>query len=131
MKKIMVLFFTCSLLLCLAAGCADVANVSRESGADRETVSNYDMQVVETAVTEEGYYILEGYLHEIGKHDFTLELEEGDFLSFQLAPETMIYTGGEKEMKEGQRIRVVFDMKAEEPQTENALVIAITTLEEM
>lgn len=131
MKKIMVLFFTCSLLLCLAAGCADVANVSRESGADREAVSNYDMQVVETAVTEEGYYILEGYLHEIGKHDFTLELEEGDFLSFQLAPETMIYTGGEKKMKEGQRIRVVFDMKAEELQTENALVIAITTLEEM
>ncbi len=131
MKKIMVLFFTCSLLLCLAAGCADVANVSRESDADREAVSNCNVQVVETAVTEEGYYILEGYLHEIGKHDFTLELEDGDFLSFQLAPETMIYTGGEKKMKEGQRIRVVFDMKSEELQTENALVIAITTLEEM
>lgn len=131
MKKIVMLFFTCSLLLCFAAGCADVANVSRESGADRESVSNCNVQVVETAVTEEGYYILEGYLHEIRKHDFTLELEEGDFLSFQLAPETMIYTGEEKGMEEGQRIRVVFDMKADEPQTEKALVIAITTLEEM
>ncbi|HAP17993.1 MAG TPA: hypothetical protein DCR38_09575 [Butyricimonas virosa] len=60
-----------------------------------------------------------------------MELEEGDFLSFQLAPETMIYTGEEKGMEEGQRIRVVFDMKADEPQTEKALVIAITTLGEM
>lgn len=131
MKKFMMLAFTCGLVVFLAAGCADIAEVQEKQGAETEAVSDRNVQAMETAVTEEGYYILEGYLHEIGKHDLTLKLEEGDLLYFPLAPETMIYTGGGSEMKEGQMIRVVFDLKTEELQTEKALVIAVTTLEEM
>lgn len=131
MKKMIILIFTCSLLLCLAGGCADVANVPGKGNAGMETISNCNMQVVETAATEEGYYILEGCLHEIGKHDLVLELEEGGLLQFHLAPETIIYAGDGKEIEEGQMIRIVFDMKDEEIQTEKALVIAVSTLEEM
>lgn len=131
MKKFMMLAFTCGLMVFLAAGCADMAEVQEKRDIEEEAVSDHNVQVVETAITEEGYYILEGYLHEIGKHDLTLKLEEGDLLYFPLAPETMIYTGGGNEIKKGQMIRVVFDLKAEEMQTEKALVIAVTTLEEM
>lgn len=127
MKKITKLFLICGLLVCFAAGCADVA----ENSSGKEMISECSAQVLETvAVTEEGYYILEGNLHEIGKHAIALEMEDGQLWYFEMAPETIIYAGESKELVAGQAIKVVFDGSLNGTEVENISVIAVTVLEE-
>ena len=68
MKKIMYLFLLCILLTCFTSGCADVAEglaIARENG---KTVPEENAYVMETAApVEEGYYMVEGSLCEMGK----------------------------------------------------------------
>lgn len=127
MKKYTKLFLICGLLVCFAAGCADVA----ENGSGKEMISECSTQVLEAvAATEEGYYILEGNLHEIGKHAIALEMEDGQLWYFEMAPETIIYAGESKELVAGQAIKVVFDGNLNGTEVENISVIAVTVLEE-
>lgn len=127
MKKITKLFLICGLLVCFAAGCADVA----EDSSGNEMISECSAQVLETvAVTEEGYYILEGNLYEIGKHAIVLEMEDGQLWHFQMAPETIVCAGEKKELAAGQSIKVVFDGSLNGAEMEKISVIAVMALEE-
>ncbi len=131
MKKIMYLFLLCILLTCFTSGCADVAEglaIARENG---KTVPEENAYVMETAApVEEGYYMVEGSLCEMGKRSIVLKTEDGQELSFMLAPETIIYAGSDKELLEGETIRVVFDGIKTDSQWEDISVIAVTVIEE-
>lgn len=127
MKKNKKLFFVCSLLACFIVGCADVA----EYGSGKEAGIECSAQMLEkAAVTEEGYYVLEGSLYEIGKHVIVLETESGELLAFQMVPETIICVGGSNEIAEGQAVKVVFDGNVNGTEIEKVSVIAVTVSEE-
>lgn len=131
MKKFIVLLALCSLLMGFATGCADVAESWSETKVGKETASDYNAQVAETAAPmEEGYYMVEGKLIEISKSELLLETEDGQTLYFKLAPETIIYAGENKEISEGQNIKVVFDGELAGNEMEKVSVIAVTLLEE-
>ena len=51
----------------------------------------------------------EGRLCEMEKGGFSVETEDGQKLGFKISPETIIYTGENSEMLEGQAVKVVFD----------------------
>ncbi|MEY8266379.1 hypothetical protein AALA79_08415 [Lachnospiraceae bacterium 64-25] len=127
MKKNKKLLFICSLLACFIVGCADVA----EYGSGKEAGIECSAQALEkAAVTEEGYYVLEGSLHEIGRHEIVLETEGGELLAFQIAPETIICAGGYDEIAAGQAVKVVFDGNVNGTEIEKVSVIAVTVSEE-
>ncbi|MDE7333398.1 MAG: hypothetical protein K2O16_14465 [Lachnospiraceae bacterium] len=131
MKKFMYLFLLCSLLICFTAGCADVAEGLVLSGESGESAPTESAHVMETAApVEEGYYMVEGSLCEMGKNSIVLKTEDGQELSFKLAPETIIYAGGDKELSEGETIRVVFDGTMKDSEFEDISVIAVTVIEE-
>ena len=59
MKKIINLLLLCTMLVCLTAGCADVAEGLSLEGENRESVPVVSAHVVETAAfIEEGYYMV-------------------------------------------------------------------------
>lgn len=127
MKKITKLLLICGLLLCFTAGCADVA----EYGAGKEASGECSAQALEGAVlTEEGYYVLEGRLHEIDKRAIVLETEGGELLAFQMAPETIMCAGGNNEIAAGQIVKVVFDGNLDGVEVGKISVIAVTVTEE-
>ncbi|MDE5910588.1 MAG: hypothetical protein K2H52_17935 [Lachnospiraceae bacterium] len=127
MKKFTKLFLTCGLLVFFAAGCADVA----EYGSGKEAAAWCSAQALEgAAVTEEGYYVLEGNLHEIGRHAIVLETKGGELLSFQMAPETIVCSGENSEITAGQIVKVVFDGNLNGTEVEKISVIAVTVVEE-
>ncbi|MBD5548783.1 MAG: hypothetical protein HDQ97_15600 [Lachnospiraceae bacterium] len=127
MKKIMKLFLICGLFVCFAAGCADVA----EDSSSKEKISVCSAQMLETLdVTEEGYYIMEGNLYEIGKHTIALEMEDGQLWYFQMAPETIVYAGENRELGAGQAIKIVFEGNLNGTGLENISVIAVMASEE-
>lgn len=127
MKKNKKLLFVCSLLACFMIGCADVA----EYGSGKEAGVECSAQALEKAtVTEEGYYVLEGSLNEIGRHEIVLETEGGELLAFQIAPETIICAGGYNEIMAGQTVKVVFDGNMNGTELQKVSVIAVTLLEE-
>lgn len=127
MKKNKKLLFVCSLLACFMIGCADVA----EYGSGKEAGVECSAQALEKAtVTEEGYYVLEGSLNEIGRHEIVLETEGGELLAFQIAPETIICAGGYNEITAGQTVKVVFDGNMNGTELQKVSVIAVTLLEE-
>lgn len=98
---------------------------------NRKTVPEENAYVMETAApVEEGYYMVEGSLCEMGKRSIVLKTEDGQELSFMLAPETIIYAGSDKELSEGETIRVVFDGIKTDSQWEDISVIAVTVIEE-
>lgn len=131
MKKFVKLFVLCGLLALFASGCADVAEGSRPEEDSKERMTVCSAQVVETAAPiEEGYYMVEGSLCELGKNELFLKTEEGQDLYFKLAPETIIYAGDNREIAEGQKIKVVFDGTLTESKMEDVSVIAVTALEE-
>lgn len=131
MKKIMCLFMLCSLLVCFTAGCADVAEGLALDEGSGESITAQNVYVMETAApVEEGYYMVEGSLCEMGKNSLVLKTENGQELSFMLAPETIIYAGKDKDLSEGEIIRVVFDGTVKNSELEDISVIAVTVIEE-
>ncbi len=131
MKKFIALLVSCGLFVILSAGCAD-----RMAYRDGELVNggfNSDdvacmMEV--TAPIEEGYYMVEGVLKEMGKDELWMEAKGGQTLYFKLSPETIVYAGEEKKIKEGQAVKVVFDAGTQEKQIKDLSVIAVSILEE-
>lgn len=131
MKKIMYLFLLCCLLVCFTAGCADVADGQTFAGEKEGSVPVESARVMETAApVEEGYYMVEGSLCEMGKSSLVLKTEDGQELGFRLAPETIVYAGSDKELSEGEIIRVVFDGTKTDSEWEDITVIAVTVIEE-
>lgn len=127
MKKISKLLLTYGLFVCFTVGCADVA----EYGVTEEAFAEYSAQALESAaLTEEGYYVLEGSLHEIDRHVIVLEMEGGELLSIQMAPETIIWSGKNSEIMAGQTVKVVFDGNLNGTETGKISVIAVTVTEE-
>ena len=59
-----------------------------------------------------------------------MKTEDGQELSFKLAPEPIIYAGDDKELSEGEFIRVVFDGILADSELEDISVIAVTVVEE-
>lgn len=103
MKKFMLLGVLCAFIVCSAIGCADVASISCQ---------NTEQIIIDTEnakFTEEGYYILEGTLCELDKGSLSIETNDGYILYFNLAPETVIYSGRENAIEQGQKIKVVLD----------------------
>ncbi len=131
MKKFMVLLVSCGLYVILAAGCADVM-AYRDGQLVNGSFNSDDVACMMevTAPLEEGYYMAEGILKEMGKDELWLEAEGGQVLYFKLSPETIVYAGAEKKIKEGQAVRVVFDAGMEERHVKNMSVIAVSVLEE-
>lgn len=130
MKRFILLFLICGLFASIATGCADVAVSSFGTDAVSEEEADYAAQVAQTAAPmEEGYYMVEGTLRKMDKDSITLETEEGQVLHFDLAPETVIYSGENDEFVSGQRIRVVFDGDIGESGMEKVSVIAVTNAE--
>ncbi len=131
MKKYIVLFALCSFLLSCITGCADVAESWSEIESGKEKESSFKEQMAVTATPlEEGYYVIEGTLDEISKNELILQAEDGQAIYFKLAPETIIYAGENKELSEGQNIKVVFDGKQSGEEIADISVIAGTFLEE-
>lgn len=131
MKKFIVLSALCILLTGFVTGCADVADSWPKTEVSRETMADYSAQVAQTAAPiEEGYYMVEGKLSEMNKSELLLETEDGQSLYFELAPETIIYAGENKEISAGQNIKVVFDGEVRENEMEKVTVIAVILLEE-
>lgn len=131
MKKFIMLLALFGILAGFATGCADVAESWSENGISNEEENLYGAQVAETAAPmEEGYYIVEGKLNEIGKSKLLMETGDGQSLYFKLAPETIIYAGENKEISAGQNIKVVFDGELTGEEIEKVSVIAVTLLEE-
>lgn len=131
MKKFIVLSALCILLTGFATGCADVADSWSQTVVNKEDVSDDSAQVDQMiAPIEEGYYMVEGKLSEMSKSDLLLETEDGQTLYFKLAPETITYAGENKEISEGQNIKVVFDGEQKENEMEKVTVIAVILLEE-
>ncbi len=131
MKKYIVLFALCSFLLSCITGCADVAESwsEVETGEEKEGFFEKQMTVADMPL-EEGYYVIEGVLGEISRHELTLEVEDGQAMHFKLAPETIIYAGENKGLSVGQNIKVVFDGKQTGEEIIDISVIAVTLLEE-
>ncbi|MDO4302344.1 MAG: hypothetical protein Q4D94_00400 [Bacillota bacterium] len=129
MKRFILLILVCSLFASIATGCADVAVSSFGADAVPGEEADYAAQVAQTAPMEEGYYMVEGTLLKIDKDSITLETEEGQVLHFDLAPETVIYSGENDEFVSGQRVRVVFDGDIGENGMEKVSVIAVTNAE--
>lgn len=130
MKKLVVIVTFCGLLAYFATGCADMAENRRESGADKEIAVDSIQAAGMVNLMEEGYYMVEGSLCEIGKNELFLETEDGQILYFKLAPETIIYAGENKEISEGQTVKVVFDGNLNGSELEKVSVIAVTVQEE-
>lgn len=131
MKKFIMLLAVFGIFAGFATGCADVAPSWSEAEIGKETEGFYSAQVAETAAPmEEGFYMVEGKLNEIGKSKLLMETGDGQSLYFKLAPETIIYAGENKEISVGQNIRVVFDGELTGEEIENVSVIAVTLLEE-
>ncbi len=131
MKKSILLFLVCSLFACIASGCADVAVSAAGDDAVSGMESDLGAQVVKTASPmEEGYYMVEGVLCEMDKSSVTLETDDEVMVRFELAPETVIYSGEEDEIVNGQRIKVVFDGDMGENGMEKISVIAVTNVED-
>ena len=131
MKKCIVLLFICGLLTIFVTGCADVAESWSEAEIDREVGFPSSEQITETAAPmEEGYYVVEGRLSDMGKSELLLETKDGQTMCFKLSPETIIYAGENKEIAIGQNIKVVFDVNLSGEEVENISVIAVTLLEQ-
>lgn len=133
MKKLIKLFILCGITICFFTGCADVAENSMEDNSLRESSIPADEVRVEDAGTmEEGYYVIEGILREIGKEDLILETAQGQNIYFRLAPETVIYAGkGSDAIPEGDNVKVVFDGERNgTKEMKEVFVIAVTVLEE-
>ncbi len=130
MKKF-VLCMVCGLMAVFVMGCADVAQNIRGDAPSKEFLADNLAQVVEAAVpAAEGYYMVEGKLGQMGRKELFLETEQGLSLYFKLSPETIVYTGANKEILQGQAIRVVFDQGEDGGKAGKLSVIAVTTLEE-
>lgn len=131
MKKYIVSLFLCSFLLSCITGCADVAESWSKIETDQDKESSFEEQMtVIAAPLEEGYYVVEGVLDEISKHELTLEVGNGQAVHFKLAPETIVYAGKNKELSVGQNIKVVFDGKQAGEEIVDISVIAVTLLDE-
>ncbi len=130
MKKLSLLFLICSLFTCIVTGCADVAASNIGAGIVSQEDSDYSEKMVKTAAPmEEGYYMVEGTLSEMDKSRLALETDDGQVLCFELAPETVIYSGENDEIVKGQRIRVVFDGDVGKNGMEKVSVITVTPVE--
>lgn len=130
MKKYIMLLALCSFLISCTMGCADVAESWSEVDISKEGDVSYGKQMAVVAVpVEEGYYVMEGVLGEISKHELTLETKDGQAMYFKLAPETIIYAGENKELSVGQNIKVVFDGRLSGEEIVDISVIAVTLLE--
>ena len=130
MKKYIILFMACSLLLCFVTGCADVLESGLEIVSMDEEKTDFSIQDAETLLYKEGgYFVAEGNLCEMGKDTFWLEMNDGQKICFKFSPETIIYTGEDREIAEGQSVKVVFDGEVGEEEMRNVSVIAISTLE--
>ena len=131
MKKYIILFAACNMLLCFATGCAEVQETGLMVWSGTEEEADFELQENQSLLyTEEGYFVAEGRLCEMEKGGFSVETEDGQKLGFKISPETIIYTGENSEMLEGQAVKVVFDGKVTGDSKENVTVIAITALEE-
>ncbi len=132
MKRLIKLSILCSLSVCFFIGCADIAENGMDSEAKEKFVSVDELQREEAvAVTEEGYYVVEGILCEMGKEGILLETEQGQSMYFKLAPETIIYAGGGNSIiSEGENIKVVFDGELNEAIMKDISVIAVTVSED-
>lgn len=130
MKKIMILLMMCGVLTGLVSGCADIAESWSEETIDGVEEAAGAQVAENAALIEEGYFVVQGKLIELTKSELLLETEDGQTLYFELAPETIVYTGENKELLEGQNIQVVFDGDMAEEEIENISVIAVTIYEE-
>lgn len=131
MKKYIVSLFLCCFLLSCITGCADVAESWSRIETDQEIDSSFEEQMAVIATPlDEGYYVVEGVLDGMSKHELTLEVENGQAMHFKLAPETIVYAGENKELSVGQNIKVVFDGKQAGEEIVDISVIAVTLLEE-
>ena len=131
MKKYIILFAACNMLLCFATGCAEVQETGLMVWNGTEEEGDFELQENQSLLyTEEGYFVAEGRLCGMEKSGFFVETEDGQKLGFKISPETIIYTGENSEMLEGQAVKVVFDGEVTGESMENVTVIAITALEE-
>lgn len=130
MKKYIILFAACGIMLCFLTGCAEVLEGSLVSGSGTEEGTGFELQEIENLLyTEEGYFVAEGKLCELEKSGFSVEIEGSRKIDFKLSPETIIYTGENGRLAEGQAVKVVFDGEMTDKSMENVNVIAITALE--
>lgn len=131
MKKYIILFAVCGILLCFTTGCAEVLESSLAVGSGTEEKTDFDIGEIQNSLyTEEGYFVAEGKLCDMEKSGFSVETEDGQRLGFKISPETIIYNRENTEISEGQAIKVVFDGEMMEEGMKNVTVIAITVLEE-
>ena len=131
MNKYIFLFIVCIALLCLTTGCAGVLENSLMISNEGEEKAGFRINEGEDLLyTEDGYYVAEGKLCEMGKNGFFVEIGNEQKISFKLSPETIVYTGDNAKMAEGQAVKVVFDGEITGDNMENIKVIAITALEE-
>ena len=129
MKKF-ILSVVCALAAIFSSGCADMAKIGGEDGVSDDLWSDNIALVAEAAApAEEGYYMVEGSLGDMGRDVLSLETKEGQILYFKLSPETIIYTGEDRKLILGQAVKVVFDLGEAGEKTGKLSVIAVAPVE--
>ena len=123
MKKLVLLSMLFAFIACSAIGCADIAGI---------TSPNNDQIIVDTGnatFTEEGYYILEGTLCELDKTSLSMKTADGHILYFNFAPETVIYSGEDSTIEQGQKIKIVFDGDISQNRMTDVSVIMVSSVD--
>ena len=96
MKKYIILFAACNMLLCFATGCAEVQETGLMVWSGTEEEADFELQENQSLLyTEEGYFVAEGRL---------CEMEKGGFLWRQKTDRSLVLKFRQKQLSIPEKI---------------------------